>query len=411
MNKRNAGYKKSLKRLLSFMMSALFVFSLFAGSGCNKAKTIEDYPEPVTVTASVDTKEDGESENTADTSAKPAEDEEVLDEVLSPEYDSLREKGEFEFNPTAVNPLYKMEMKKNPKIIRVTKEILAAVHDAKPSFELTDELSCSEAEFKIAWALAEISSPVVYDVYYDTEDSETYTITYFPTFEYNEFNERSVTGGLSEEEAKEKIDAFKEVCEKMINETLTDKDDDMQRAAKIYKKLIETYEFRYPDFESGNIEDSEEEIVTDSFETNSFLVDQVLEGKLGAWQFLDLYEGLLVQLNVESMMVGALGQYHKQDFSLLDATMTYDSGDSSFVWTIVYYDDKAYHCDILMDKMALDSQRESFEEYESDMLYFGMSDERRQKSFTIYFTRGFETVNPVNSTSVPVCEEDYKLEL
>ena len=64
-----------------------------------------------------------------------------------------------------------------------------------------------------------------------------------------------------------------------------------------------------------------------------------------------------------------------------------------------------------MDKMALDSQRESFEEYESDMLYFGMSDERRQKSFTIYFTRGFETVNPVNSTSVPVCEEDYKLEL
>ena len=111
------------------------------------------------------------------------------------------------------------------------------------------------------------------------------------------------------------------------------------------------------------------------------------------------------------MMVGALGQYHKQDYSLLDATMTYDSSDSSFVWTIVYYDDKAYHCDILMDKMALDSQRESFEEYESDMLYFGMSDERRQKSFTIYFSRGFETVNPVNSTSVPVCEEDYKLEL
>ncbi|MBR5917200.1 MAG: hypothetical protein IKZ76_03870, partial [Lachnospiraceae bacterium] len=117
MNKRNAGYKKSLKRLLSFMMSALFVFSLFAGSGCNKANTIEDYPEPVTVTASVDTEEDGESENTADTSAKPAEDEEVLDEVLSPEYDSLREKGEFEFNPVAVNPVFKMEMKNNPKVV------------------------------------------------------------------------------------------------------------------------------------------------------------------------------------------------------------------------------------------------------------------------------------------------------
>ena len=37
MNKKNAGYEKNLKRLMSFMMSVLFAFSLLAGSACNNA--------------------------------------------------------------------------------------------------------------------------------------------------------------------------------------------------------------------------------------------------------------------------------------------------------------------------------------------------------------------------------------
>ena len=61
-----------------------------------------------------------------------------------------------------------------------------------------------------------------------------------------------------------------------------------------------------------------------------------------------------------------------------------------------------------MDKMALDSQRENFEEYESDMLFFGMSDDKRNKSFTVYYTQVFEAISPVNATSVPKCEEDYE---
>lgn len=409
MNKKNAGYEKNLKRLMSFMMSVLFAFSLLAGSACNNAKTINDYPEPVTVTAPSDA-ENNEG-NTAENDTKPAEkEEETLDEALLPEYDSLREKGVFEFNPTAVNPVFKMEMKNKPKIVRVAKEILEAVHDAKPSFELTGDLACNEAEMKLARSLAELSSPVCYCVDISTEDMETYTISYFPSYESDQFGDETMTGAISEEEAKEKIDAYKELCENLINETLTDKDDDMQRAAKIYKKIIETYEFVYPDPEEQNMDDSEEGMVTASYETEDYVVSQILSGKMHSWQFLEFYEGLMVQLNVNTMMLGCMGKYNAQNFSLLDKTMN-ESNDGGFVWMIVMADDKAYHCDILMDKMALDSQRENFEEYESDMLFFGMSDETRGKSFTMYYTQAFESINPINKTSVPKCEEDYKLEL
>ena len=154
------------------------------------------------------------------------------------------------------------------------------------------------------------------------------------------------------------------------------------------------------------MDDSEEGMITESYETEDYVVSQIVSGKMHAWQFLEFYEALMVQLNVNSMMVGALGQYHEQKFPLLDKAM--DSNDGGYVWTIIKYDDKAYHCDILMDKMALDSQRENFEEYESDMLFFGMSDDKRNKSFTVYYTQVFEAISPVNATSVPKCEEDYE---
>ena len=401
--------KRISKTVISYLLSAAFVFTMFAGSGCNNAKTIVDYPEPVSITETTGTETDAEDKTTADNNTQPVEEEEALDEALLPEYDSLKETGVYEFNPVAVNPVFKMEMKNNPKVIRATKEILAAVHDAKSSFELSGDLACTEAEFKIARTLAELSSPVVYCVDFETEDLETYTIKYFPSYESDEFGEETLTGSISEDDAKEKIDAYKELCEKTINSAVTDKDDDMQRAAKIYKALIETFEFVYPDPEEENVDDSEDGMITESYETQDYVVDQIISGKMHSWQFLEFYEALMVQLNVNSMMVGALGQYHEQNFALLDKTM--EINDGGYVWTIIKYDDKAYHCDILMDKMGLDSQRENFEEYESDMLYFGMNDDKRNKSFTVYYTQVFEAISPVNKTSVPKCEEDYELKL
>ena len=398
--------KRISKTVISYLLSAAFVFTMFAGSGCNNAKTIVDYPEPVSITETTGTETNDEGKTTANNNTQPVEEEETLDEALLPNYDSLKETGVYEFNPVAVNPVYKMEMKNNPKVIRATKEILAAVHDAKPSFELSGDISCTEAEFKIARALAELSSPVVYCVDFETEDLETYTIKYFPSYESDEFGDDILTGSISEDDAKEKIDAYKELCEKTINSAVTDKDDDMQRAAKIYKTLIENFEFVYPDPEEENVDDSEDGMITESYETQDYVVDQIISGKMHSWQFLEFYEALMVQLNVNSMMVGALGQYHEQNFALLDKTM--EINDGGYVWTIIKYDDKAYHCDILMDKMALDSQRENFEEYESDMLYFGMNDDKRNKSFTVYYTQVFEAISPVNKTSVPKCEENYE---
>ena len=115
---KKTGMKKQLNniagRLLSVLLSVLMVLPVFAASGCTSTKKVEDYPMPVMETA----KED-ESEEENDLEGEKEKEEDTSDEELfMDEYDSLKEKGRYEFNPTALHPLYKQEMKGNAKVIR-----------------------------------------------------------------------------------------------------------------------------------------------------------------------------------------------------------------------------------------------------------------------------------------------------
>lgn len=403
--------KRISKTAISYLLSAAFVVSMLAGSGCNNPKIIEDYPEPVSITETVDEGEpaDGESE----TETKPAQkEEEDLDEALRANYDSIKETGEFIYNPIAINPVFKMELKNNPRLVRIAKKMLQAIYDCSPELVLDGDEACTEAEFNLARELAALSSPFVEIAEFDTEDNETYTITYFPTYTYDEFGEAQITDGVSTDEAKKKIEAYTDLVTEIINTNITDKDDEMQRAAKIYKYLIENYELDYSEFESEDVVEEDEDgypkgqVISYNTAENSY-IDVFAEDTMYYWYFLRFYEYLMVQLNVDCMLVGCMGEYHDQSFSKMGKV--FDGSDRGWVWLIVKNGDDAYHCDMIMDKLALDSQRESFEDYKSDMLYFGMSDEKRNKSYQMYWTRIFESVNPVNSTSLPQCEKDYVL--
>ena len=397
-------YKKNLKRFISVLVSVLTGFSLLAASACNKPKTIEDYPEPVVITSAPATEDEGKEVSTA----KEEEKEEKIDEVFLDEFDSLKERGKFEYNPTALHPVYKMEMKKNPKVVKVAKLILQAVYDVEPTLVLDGDYECSDSEFDLARKLAGMSSPMIYCVEFDSEDKITYNITYFPTYSTNEFLEVNVEGGISPEEAKAKFEDYEDLVTGIINNNLTDKDDNMQRAAKIYKALIEEFELDYESLKEE--ENTEEEEVPEEehyFSNNSYL-DVVNSKKISPWLFLDLYDFFMVQLNVRTIQVGASGQYKPQTYAKMDEIVNNSRG---WAWLVVYDGDNSYNCDIILDKIALDVQRETFEGYESELIYFGMSDKKRDESFKVYYELVLQTLNPVGAQGLPKCENDYKLDL
>ena len=94
----------NLKRGMSLGLSIVMTFAVLMANGCDKAETIEDYPEVQVIV-------DDETDN-VDVS-EVIEDEEVVvaKETIDRGYDSIYDTGTFVFNPEAVNPAIKEEMK------------------------------------------------------------------------------------------------------------------------------------------------------------------------------------------------------------------------------------------------------------------------------------------------------------
>ncbi len=83
----------------------------------------------------------------------------------------------------------------------------------------------------------------------------------------------------------------------------------------------------------------------------------------------------------------------------------------AWVWDLVVDGDNVYNCDILMDKIALDTQRADKKDYESDMIYFGMRDKTRKESIDFQNRRIAQTMDQAamaQKSNLPDCEEDYK---
>ena len=396
MKTRIINHKRSISLILSFVMSFVFLMA----NGCNKAKTIEDYPEVQVIV----------EDETEDVDVPEViEDEEIVvdKDTVTRGYDSIYETGSFVFNPEAISIQYTEEMKNKEASYKAAKIILKALDECKEQIELTEEDEIDDMEFNRGLKLARINSPMAACVDINMTEPNIYKISYFPTI--SEDHREIYESDTDIAEVERKYTAFKEYVTDAINNNITADDDYMERAAKIYKFMIENIELEQDnEFLETAALTNPMTLMLESYDTD--IIDVPETQKLDYGHFLLLYDYFLTQLNVEHVIdVGGGREYDVPTDSIKEAM---DIIHGNWLWIVVTDEEQySYHCDILMDKMALDSQRESFEEYESDMLYFGMSDERRQKSFTIYFSRGFETVNPVNSTSVPVCEEDYKLEL
>ncbi len=396
MNKNKIG-----KRILSIITSAFCVFMLIGNVACApKTVDLNDYPTPIETEVKVD---DGNEEEGEEVEEKPVIQD--LPEELRPDPDTLRERGTYVYNPTAIHPAYREQVKENTTIIRVAKIIMQSVYDLEYTIDLKDE-ECTSAEFKLAYQLAAISSPLVNVAYINYDDMDNITITYFPSVEYDEFNEVVYGEESNKDAAKDTFENFENYVTETINNNLTADSTDAERAEVIYTQIIKDLTLKYSDNEdAASVEDQVKGLDGQQDVGKYSLVDQVYAGELDFSSFVMLYQFFMTQLNINCLVVGAMADYQPQNFSKIDAEM---EGSSGWFWEIITVEDKSYNCDILFDKMALDSQREEFEDFEPDLKYFGMSDTTRDKSVKVYYKQIGTTIIPTKSISVPQCPDDLK---
>ena len=115
---------KMSKRIISAITAALMIFAI----GCtNKTIDTTDYPTPIG-------EETGSGETLTNTETEAGEQAGYLsgvsdEDILKPEKNTLKEDGKYTYNPAVIPKWILEEYKDNPKIIRVSKEILIAINN------------------------------------------------------------------------------------------------------------------------------------------------------------------------------------------------------------------------------------------------------------------------------------------
>ena len=393
--------KTNIKKRFSLLLSFVMTFAILMANGCvKKPAVIEDYPEVEVTPVEEVIEEVTPVEDEVAGRTNPADD-------PNREYDSIYETGSFVFNPEAISIQYTEEMKNKEASYKAAKIILKALDECKEQIELTEEDGIDDMEFNRGLKLARINSPMAACVDINMTEPNIYKISYFPTI--SEDHREIYESDTDIAEVERKYTAFKEYVTDAINNNITADDDYMERAAKIYKFMIENIELEQDnEFLETAALTNPMTLMLESYDTD--IIDVPETQKLDYGHFLLLYDYFLTQLNVEHVIdVGGGREYDVPTDSIKEAM---DIIHGNWLWIVVTDEEQySYHCDILMDKMLLDEQRKSKSDYESDMVFFGMSDDTRNKSIKMLGSYIALTMNSNlnnNGGSTIKCEKDYK---
>ena len=392
----------NLKRGMSLGLSIVMTFAVLMANGCEKAKTIDDYPE---VQVPVEEITDVEVTPVVD------EDEEVVvaKETINRGYDSIYDTGKFIYNPEAINPYIKDEMKNKEASYKAAKIILKAIYERQTEIELSDEDGIDDMDFSRGFKLARMSNPEAACIDITMVDTNKYKINYFPTVSAD--GHEIFEGDISMSEVENRLSAFEEYVTNTINNNITADDDYMERAEKIYKVLIEDIELVEDEellIKSGRSNPMDE--VLASYDTA--IIDVTENKKLNQFQFIFLYDFFLSELNIKHVYAASVGDIGDVPTDSIKEALELTYG--VWYWMIVADEENNfYHCDILMDKMLLDEQRRTQKDYKSDMVFFGISDKTRKETLDIRGVSVVLTMDSSNSThnsasGVSECKEDYK---
>lgn len=409
------------QKVTVYLLSGAFVITMFAGGGCNNAKIIEDYPEPVTI-------EDTETESITDTDIpgdesvdKPKEnvveqrtltDEQFEEFIEIP--DPFEKTGQFQFNPTAIPEYYARRFKEKPAIISVAKAMMDSSYNVEREFDVPPEDVLEFEDYILALTLAQMSSPIVDSTQMKTDDFQNYEIIYMPEYVANE-NEQGIFFELnseqtSYEEAGQVINKFADYVQDLVNKNVSKDDPDIEKARKVYEALVK--DLSYSENGSMNtfysMEDVTETINNESRTVKNIVIDKSLtQEKLALF-----YQYILTQLNIECMTVTSSGIYHDQGIEKLNDEMI-QTGNN--IWNVIIIDGNAYHCDLSYEILTYEYDKTIHgENCDPQMKYFGMSDTTRNESFTVtksnlylYDRYGEMKIGSIPDM-VPECAQDYK---
>ena len=180
---------------------------------------------------------------------------------------------------------------------------------------------------------------------------------------------------------------------------------DAEMASIIYKKLLTDIELEvesidnYMNFNAQNYVSGEQ-------------ITGVLDKKFTSGpEFVRLYSFFLTQLQIENREAVGTSGYFTSDLKTQlgeDAPISY-----YWAWQVLYLDGDYYNCDINLEAIVFKKTYMDIEGAEPDMLYFGMSDDKRNESYkvgksSIYYA---DTIVYNNGTveNVPNCPKDLDI--
>ncbi|MBR4412261.1 MAG: hypothetical protein IKS60_01485 [Lachnospiraceae bacterium] len=402
------------KKLKIFNRTAALIISaaLLSVYGCNnKGKTIDPDFYPTEVIE--EEEEVTEAENTVSSISEVAPEKLTDEDILKPELNSLKENGKYEYNPKIIPDWILKQFENNPKIIRVAKQALVAIDNCETEFVIDDDLELTDDEAQYVYGVLYYSNPLstVVSTYPSEEDPHVYKLSYFQQYALGEEDENGIPtsyqymGESTPEEARVTIEAFKDYVTETINENLTSDMSDAEMASIIYKKLLTDIELEvesidnYMNFNAQNYVSGEQ-------------ITGVLDKKFTSGpEFVRLYSFFLTQLQIENREAVGTSGYFTSDLKTQlgeDAPISY-----YWAWQVLYLDGDYYNCDINLEAIVFKKTYMDIEGAEPDMLYFGMSDDKRNESYkvgksSIYYA---DTIVYNNGTveNVPNCPKDLDI--
>ena len=387
------------KRIISAVTAALMIFAI----GCsNKTIDTSDYPVPV-----VEGNEEVQNQTNEETEEKHAGYlSDVSDEdVLKPEKNSLKEDGKYTYNPAIIPKWIVEKYKDNPKIIRVSKEILIAINNCDTEYVLDENLKMTDEEINLVSNIVYVSNPIASIVYWEpTETKNVFKLLYFPYYGISEAEAENGTAepvSVDMDEVKNTVDDFKNYVSDTINNNITADMNEKEMAAAVYRHIIKDYEFAPKDTD---------DYLSLNFDTISEgeMVKGAIENKYTSGIELErIFSFFMCQLQIEMQdITGGGGYFDKKIQETLGDKRPLGYG---WLWQIVYLDGEPYHADIILEKLIYDEKNQDNEDAEPELLFFGMSDETRMETYKFSSTNTviIDLLTGEDIGDIPKCTNDY----
>lgn len=283
-----------------------------------------------------------------------------------------------EINTMDVSKIFIPMAKQNENLVEPAQKIIDAIRNGEELLDLT-EYKLSDLDTAKTVNMVYSSYPPSVMVGMTDEDVDKFWIRFT-------YPDRDMF--------QEYIGNFDLTMDDVLTQIMADNTTAESKARAAYEYILNNYEYKD---ERKSMSDQ------DIVECIGHFMDEFTDKQLSFYNSNYLYLFLLNQLDIEGYGIRSVSQFEDGDDEIINNEF---NGVGKWVWTAIYVHEKFYHTDIAMDMVA----KNGLENTNYEMKYFGMSDETRQKDWTIASAWIYTLLGAGNSAKLPPCEEDLVAE-